>query len=88
MAVAVSERIPGALIAASAQELCDLVLQRLLQDQPGTETPDRLDRVLLALTPDSTSSSSRRNLSLGLPSACERTSIFDFFGVKAEATPV
>jgi hypothetical protein len=27
---------------------CDLVLQRLLQDQPGTEAPDRLNRILLA----------------------------------------
>src|SRR5579872_1616007 len=48
MAVAVTDRLFAALIAAAAEELADLVLQRLLQDQPGTETADRLDRVLLA----------------------------------------
>src|SRR5271165_2055881 len=48
MAVAVTDRLPGALIAATAEKPGDLVLQRLLQDQPGTETADRLDRVLLA----------------------------------------
>jgi hypothetical protein len=48
IAVAVTDRLTGALIAAAAQELCELVLQRLLQDQPGTETADRLNRILLA----------------------------------------
>jgi hypothetical protein len=48
VAVAVSDRLTGALITAAAEKLCDLVLQRLLQNQPGTEAPDRLDRIILA----------------------------------------
>jgi hypothetical protein len=47
MAVAVTDRLLAALIAPAAEELGDLVLQRLLQDQPGSQPPDRLDRVLL-----------------------------------------
>src|ERR1017187_6417562 len=48
IAVAVTDGLPGALIAPAAEELSDLILERLLQDQPGTKPPDRLDRVLLA----------------------------------------
>src|SRR5271165_5528970 len=48
IAVAVTDRLTGALIAPAAEKLGDLVLQRLLQDQPGTETTDRLNRVLIA----------------------------------------
>src|ERR1700678_4056566 len=51
IAVAVTDRLFAALIAAAAEELADLVLQCLLQNQPGTETPDDLDRVLLAADP-------------------------------------
>ena len=48
VAVAVTDRLLSALITAAAEELADLILKCLLQDQPGTEAPDRLDRVLLA----------------------------------------
>jgi hypothetical protein len=41
----------GALIAATAKELAHLVLQRLLQDQPGTEAADRLHRVPILTDP-------------------------------------
>src|SRR5215211_6203448 len=36
----------GALMAATANELGDLVLQRLLEDQPRAAPRDRLDRIL------------------------------------------
>jgi hypothetical protein len=42
--VAITDRLCGALIAATAKELADLVLQRLLQDQPCFQPTDRLDR--------------------------------------------
>src|SRR5664280_691863 len=48
VAVAMADRLPGTLIAPPTEELCDLVLQRLLQDQPCSQPADRLDRILLA----------------------------------------
>jgi hypothetical protein len=45
--VAVADRLLGTLVAAATEELRDLVLERLLQDQPCSQPPDRLDRVLL-----------------------------------------
>jgi hypothetical protein len=65
MAVAVTDRFSGTHIASLAEELADLVLQRLLQNQPGTEAPDLSIGSSSPPTPCSTSSSSRRNLSLG-----------------------
>jgi hypothetical protein len=47
MAVAVADRLSAALIPPAAEELRDLVLQRLLQDQPGSQAADRLNRVVL-----------------------------------------
>src|SRR4051812_27178384 len=41
--------IGGALVAAPAEELGDLVLQGLLQDQPRTEAAGQLNRIGLAL---------------------------------------
>jgi hypothetical protein len=43
--VAVGHRLLGALIAPPTEDLADLVLQRLLQDQPSAEPADRLDRI-------------------------------------------
>ena len=60
-----TDRLTGALIAPAAEEPGDLVLQRLLQNQPGTETPDRLDRVLLAADTGQHLIQLGRNLSLG-----------------------
>ncbi|MGH2865463.1 MAG: hypothetical protein ACRDJX_09480 [Solirubrobacteraceae bacterium] len=42
-----TDRLAGALITPAAEELRDLVLQRLLKDQPCSQPPDRLDRILL-----------------------------------------
>jgi hypothetical protein len=47
MPVAVTYRLARAFIALPAEELRDLVLQRLLQDQPRSQATDRLDRVVL-----------------------------------------
>jgi hypothetical protein len=47
MPIAMADRLPGALVAAAAEELRHLVLQRLPQDQTGCQTADRLHRVLL-----------------------------------------
>ena len=49
MPVAVADRLLGTLIAPTAEELRDLVLQRLLQDQPGSQTANHLHRVLLPI---------------------------------------
>jgi hypothetical protein len=49
MTVAVTHRL-STLIAPPGEEFRDLVPQRPLQDQPRTETPHRLNRVLLADT--------------------------------------
>ena len=54
-----------ALIPAPADELRDLVLERLLQDQPRTKTRDRLHRILDLADPGQDFISSRRNRSLG-----------------------
>jgi hypothetical protein len=45
--VAVADSLLRALIAAAAEKFADLILQRLLQDQPGTKATDRLDRIPL-----------------------------------------
>ncbi len=47
MPVAVTHRLARAFIAPPAEELRDLVLQRLLQDQPRSQATNPLDRVLL-----------------------------------------
>ncbi len=47
MPIAVANRLPDALIAPAAEELRDLVLQRLLQNQTRSQATDHLHRVLL-----------------------------------------
>jgi len=47
VAVAMRERLAAALVALAAEELGQLLLERLLQDQPGAEAADRLDRIVL-----------------------------------------
>jgi hypothetical protein len=47
VAVAVRNRLPGALVPRATEERGHLVLQRLLQDQPRTEAADHLHRILL-----------------------------------------
>jgi hypothetical protein len=61
----VTNPLPGTLIPTAAEELAHLILEDLLQDQPRSQPPDRLDRSPSPPTPASTSSSSERNLSLG-----------------------
>src|SRR5256885_3006815 len=41
------DRLPAALVALAAQKLSQLLLQRLLQDQPCAQPTDRLDRIVL-----------------------------------------
>ena len=88
MPVAVADRLVSALIAPAAQELRDLVLQRLLQDQTRSQAADRpppgpAPRRHRPAPHPALGETSRS----GLPSPCGRTSIFDLFRVKAEATP-
>ena len=47
MSITVPDRLLSALIPPPAEELRDLVLKHLLQDQPRSQPPDRLNRVLL-----------------------------------------
>ena len=49
IAVAITHRLLGSLIADTAEELGHLVLERLLQDQPRAQPPDPLDRIGLAV---------------------------------------
>jgi hypothetical protein len=56
----------GALLARAAKELADLVLQRLLQDQPGPQVADPVSTGSCSRPiPANTSSDSERNRSLG-----------------------
>jgi hypothetical protein len=51
--LAVDARLAGALIAGAAEELGQLLLERLLEDQPGAEAAHRLDRIdLIADAPE------------------------------------
>ncbi len=43
------DRRAAALVPLAAEKVAQLLLQRLLQDQPGAEPPDRLDRISLRL---------------------------------------
>jgi hypothetical protein len=45
--VAVRDRLLGALVARSPEELGHLVLERLLQDQPRSQPADRLHRIVV-----------------------------------------
>ena len=47
VAVAVRDRLAAALVALPAEELAQLLLERLLQDQSRAETTNRLDRIIL-----------------------------------------
>jgi hypothetical protein len=47
VAVSVRERLAATLVALTAEELAQLLLERLLQDQPGRRAADRLDRIVL-----------------------------------------
>src|SRR5262249_9314062 len=47
VAVAVRDRLAATLVALAAKELAQLLLERLLQDQPRAEPADRLDRIEL-----------------------------------------
>src|SRR5579875_1095926 len=47
------DRLPGPLIASATEELRQLILERLLDDQPRAEPTDLLDRIpKLASVPD------------------------------------
>jgi hypothetical protein len=52
VAVAMRHRLPGTLVAATAEEVSHLVLERLLQDQPGSQTTNRFHRILLLADTD------------------------------------
>jgi len=43
----VDRGLAGALVAGPTEEVGELLLERLLEDQPGAEAADRLDRILL-----------------------------------------
>src|SRR5439155_9718416 len=45
--VAIRDQPATAFVALPAEELRQLLLERLLQDQPSTEPADRLDRIIL-----------------------------------------
>src|SRR5215211_4254107 len=47
VAVAVDRGLAGAPVAGPTEEVGELLLERLLEDQPGAEAADRLDRILL-----------------------------------------
>src|SRR5947209_4984805 len=47
IAIAMRHRLAGALVAAAAEELGHLLLERLLQDQPRSEAANHLHRILL-----------------------------------------
>lgn len=47
VAVAMRDGLPAALVPLPAEELAQLLLQRLLQDQPRAKPADRLNRILL-----------------------------------------
>ena len=88
MPITVADRLASALISLPAEELRDLVLERLLQDQPRTQAADHLDRVVAPRrhrpAPHPVLSETSRS---GLPSPCGRTSIAWSCQDKAEATP-
>jgi len=42
----VRDRLPTTLVALATEEVGQLFLERLLQDQPGAEAADRLDRIV------------------------------------------
>jgi hypothetical protein len=41
------DRLAATLVPLAPEELGQLLLERLLQDQPRTQTADRLDRIVL-----------------------------------------
>jgi hypothetical protein len=43
----VRDRLPTTLVALPTEKLGQLLLERLLQDQPRTQPADRLDRIIL-----------------------------------------
>jgi hypothetical protein len=47
----VADGFLAALISSAAQEVADLILERLLKDQPRSQPTDRLNRILLAVDP-------------------------------------
>src|ERR1700735_4766316 len=47
MSIAVTDRLLSTLIPPTAEKLSHLVLERLPQDQPRSQPPNRLNRVLL-----------------------------------------
>lgn len=66
VAVSVRDRLSAALVALAAEELAQLLLERLVQDRPGAEAADRLDRVvLLADTGDQVSELAAQPLARG-----------------------
>src|ERR1035437_6348397 len=49
--IAVADGFLAALISSAAQEVADLILERLLKDQPRSQPTGRLNRILLAVDP-------------------------------------